>query len=253
MLAGFYTIASGMLTRQREQDTIGNNLTNSQTPGYRADRLLISPFEQELLTRTEANNGRQVLGRGIAATSAVVGEDVTMFGMGDIKDTGRDMDMAIGGEGFYNIQNDQNVVSLTRNGSFDIDDGGYLCLPGFGRVMGENGLIQVKDAKFQVDANGDIYGSDGAFIDKILVTVPQDGTEVVKLGNGMFQFGDGARLPQAQDYVISQRSLELSNVDMNLEMSYLIESQRAFQACSSALQTIDALNRKAATQIGSIS
>lgn len=251
MLAGYYTIASGMLTRQREIDVLGNNLINAQTPGYRADRLIISPFEQELLTRMEAN-GADVLGNGVAVTSAVVGDEVSLFNMGAIKDTGREMDMAIGGDGFYNIQGQGGTVYLTRNGRFDIDAEGYLILPDYGRVMGQNGPIQVRNAGFQVEENGDIYSSDGRYIEKLLVTVPPNGTTLEKLNNGMFQFPGGAQMPQAENIVIAQRSLELSNVDMNREMIYLIEAQRAFQACSSALQTVDAINRKAATQIGSV-
>lgn len=251
MLANHYTIASGILTRQREIDVIGKNLVNAQTPGYRADRLLIAPFEQELLIRQE-QAGAQVLGNGVAATSAVVGEEVALFNMGTVSTTGRELDMAIGGEGFYNVQAADGTVYLTRNGSFDIDAEGYLTLPQYGRVMGANGALQVGEAGFQVEENGDIFSAGGNYLGSLLVTVPAEGTRLEKLDNGMFQFPQGAQMNNAQGYVIAQKSLELSNVDMNREMTYLMEAQRAFQACSSALQVVDGLNRKAATQIASI-
>lgn len=63
MLSGFYTIASGILTRQREIDTIGNNLVNAQTPGYRSKRMVMSAFEQELMTRKDANSRTVIGGR----------------------------------------------------------------------------------------------------------------------------------------------------------------------------------------------
>ena len=176
MLAGYYTIASGMLTRQRELDTIGNNLINVQTPGYRADRLLITSFEQELLTRQEKYN-TQTLGNGKAATSGVVDDVVSLFHSGTLQETGRTMDLAINGEGFFQVRGEDGAAYLTRNGQFDIDQQGYTILQG---------------------------------------------------------------------------KIERSNVDMNQEMTTLIESQRGFQACSSALQTIDALNRKAASQIAAL-
>lgn len=250
MLAGYYTIASGMLTRQREIDVLGNNLVNAQTPGYRADRLIISPFEQELLTRREAG-GNAVLGKGVAATSAIVGEEISLFNMGTVKNTDRDLDMTIAGQGFYNIQDENGRISLTRNGQFNVDEAGYLVLPNYGRVMGQSGPIQVGDANIQVEQNGEIYSDNGRFLGTLLITAPQEGTVLEKLNNGMFQFANGEQLPAAENYTVVQRSLELSNVDMNREMTYLIESQRAFQACSSALQIVDGLNRKAATQIGS--
>ena len=58
MLAGFYTAASGILTQQRNINVISSNLTNSQTAGYRAQRVITTEFEKEYLTRLE--NGEYV-------------------------------------------------------------------------------------------------------------------------------------------------------------------------------------------------
>ncbi|NLH00329.1 MAG: flagellar biosynthesis protein FlgG, partial [Clostridiales bacterium] len=73
MLSGFYTIASGIIVNQRNLETIGNNLTNIQTPGYRGERIVKSAFEQELMSRLEAS-GNTVLGDGIGATAVLVGK-----------------------------------------------------------------------------------------------------------------------------------------------------------------------------------
>lgn len=250
MLAGFYTIASGLLTRQREIDTIGNNLVNLQTPGYRADRLLVTSFDQELLTRMEAN-GNQVLGTGVSSTSAVVDEVVSLFQDGTVKATNRSLDMSLSGAGFFNVQGEDGTVYLTRNGQFDLDEQCYLTLPGYGRVRGQNGLLQVGSENFSVEADGMIFGDDGQMLDSLLVTVPPDGTSLLKLDNGMFQFPPNVQGQLATDYTVNQNSLELANTDMNRELTYLMEAQRGFQSCSSALQIVDALNRKAVT-IGSV-
>ena len=87
MLSGYYTIASGILTRQRELDVIGNNLVNVTTPGYRAEKMLISSFDQELLTRQEAYQ-TDALAES-SSTAAVVDEVVSLFHNGTIKQTGR--------------------------------------------------------------------------------------------------------------------------------------------------------------------
>lgn len=251
MLAGYYTIASGMLTRQRELDTIGNNLINVQTPGYRADRLLITSFEQELLTRQEKYN-TQTLGNGKAATSGVVDDVVSLFHSGTLQETGRTMDLAINGEGFFQVRGEDGAAYLTRNGQFDIDQQGYLTLPGVGRVVGQNGPIHVEDESFSVEPNGAIYNRDGRQIGKLKIIVPPENAALTKLPNGMFQSENSAQANANGDYTILQGKIERSNVDMNQEMTTLIESQRGFQACSSALQTIDALNRKAASQIAAL-
>ena len=248
MLAGFYTIASGMLTRQRELDVIGNNLVNVQTPGYRADRVVTSAFEQQLLTRREAYQSGTV-GNGVAATSATVDEVLSLFQGGTIKQTGRAYDVAIGGEGFFQIQAEGGGQYMTRNGQFDIDEEGYLVLPGYGRVLGDGGEIQVGEAGFEVAPTGEIYDAQGQQLGKLKITVPPEDTRPVKLDNGMFELAEGE---DAQDFVLSQGSLELSNVDMNQELTTLIEVQRAFQNCSAALQIVDTMNRKAASQLASL-
>ena len=73
MLSGYYTIASGILANQRNIDTIGNNLVNIQTPGYRGERVINSSFEMELMTRREST-GNEVLGDGIGHVAAIVDE-----------------------------------------------------------------------------------------------------------------------------------------------------------------------------------
>ena len=140
MLSGYYTIASGMLSNQRNLDAIGNNLVNSQTPGYRGERVVNSAFEMELMTRREAT-GNEVLGDGVGQVAAIVDDSVTMFQSGLLKDTGRNLDVSINGSGFFNIAAADGTTYLTRNGGFDIDEEGYLILPGYGRVLGQNGEI----------------------------------------------------------------------------------------------------------------
>ncbi len=248
MLAGYYTVASGLMTRQREMDVIGNNLVNIKTPGYRADQAIISSFEQELLTRQEAYN-TGVVGNGQMATSAIMEDVVSLFHTGTIKETGRNLDVAINGDGFYNIQT-EGGVQLTRNGNFDIDAQGYLTLPGYGRVMGQNGAVFVGNDKFDIDESGYVYGQNGNILNRLTITMPAENANAVKQENGLFQIEGAAQ--QAADYTLIQGSLELSNVDMNSEMTTLMEAQRAFQACSSALQIVDAMNQKAATQLASI-
>ena len=65
-------------------------------------------------------------------------------------------------------------------------------------------------------------------------------------------FTSEEQLGAAQNVEVISKRLELSNINMNQEMTNLLDAQRAFQSCSSALQIVDSLNRKAATQIASL-
>jgi len=243
MLSGYYTIASGILTRQREIDTIGNNLVNAQTPGYRSKRTVISAFEQELMTRKDAGS-RTVIG-GSGATATIVDDVVTNHESGSLTQTDRVFDAAISGEGFFTIAGANGALFLTRNGNFNMDAEGYLVLPNVGRVQGQNGAIRVGNADFEIDESGRIYGSNGAYIDTLRISVLPEGTLPAELENGAYAAPEGVQLQAAQGYSIIHKSLELSNVDYNRELTLLLEAQRTFQACSSALTIIDRINEKA--------
>lgn len=249
MLSGYYTIASGMLASQRNLDTIGNNLINIQTPGYRGERVLNSAFELELMTRREST-GNTVLGDGAGQVAAVVDDSVTMFDSGLLSDTGRALDVAINGNGFFNIAAADGTTYLTRNGGFDLDEEGYLILPGYGRVLGDNGEIQVNTSDLSFLSDGTIQNADGQTLGRLLITAPADYADLTRNTNGMFTSEN--QTGQAQNFEVVSQRLELSNVSMNREMTSLLDAQRSFQSCSSALQIVDALNRKAAQQIAAI-
>ncbi len=249
MHSGFYTIASGILTRQNELDTIANNLANIQTPGYRASRLVTSSFEQEVQKRIDAN-GETVLGSGVAYPLAVVSEELAVMEGGTLENTGRVLDFAINGNGYFNIQGADGTTYLTRNGQFTVDEQGYLELQGIGRVMGTAGLLKVDGQDVQADATGNLFNSAGQLLGKLQITAPAQDTTLTKMGNGMFTAPQGAAA--AQNYSVAQGCIEKSNVNMNQEMTNFIAAQRAFQSCSSALQIIDEIDRKAVSEIGSI-
>ena len=248
MHSGFYTIASGLLKRQREIDTIGNNLANLQTPGYRSDRIVTSAFELGLLKQQEGGAERTLSEGGSPVT--IVGDSVTVMTGGDFQSTGRTLDIAIGGDGFFNVQGQDGTTYLTRNGQFTVDAQGYLALAGMGRVLGQGGLLQVGSDQVTVDQAGNVYNAAGGLVGTLSITRQADNTVLEKMDNGAFTAPQGA--VNAQGYTIYQGILERSNVDMNQEMTNFISAQRAFQTCSSALKMVDELDQQAATKIASI-
>ena len=248
MHSGFYTIASGLLTRQREIDTIGNNLANLQTPGYRSDRIVTSAFELGLLKQQEGGAERTLSEGGSPVT--IVGDSVTVMTGGDFQSTGRTLDIAIGGDGFFNVQGQDGTTYLTRNGQFTVDAQGYLALAGMGRVLGQGGLLQVGSDQVTVDQAGNVYNAAGGLVGTLSFPRQADNTALEKMDNGAFTAPQGA--VNAQGYTIYQGILERSNVDMNQEMTNFISAQRAFQTCSSALKMVDELDQQAATKIASI-
>lgn len=240
MLAGFYTAASGLLVQQRNVNVIGNNMTNSQTVGYRSQRVMQSTFEHNYLTRYE-NGVYKYIGQGDPAT--LVDEVETNFNYSSLEDSDNPFDMAIAGDGYFNIQG-QNRQYMTRNGNFNIDEEGYLVLEDVGRVLGENGTLKINGSDFTVTKDGYVFDANNQYVDKLLITKVAQGSELRKYPNGMFST-DRANIVNNPD--VYQFTLERSNVDMNQEYTRLIEAQRALQACATALSTVDTMNAKAAT------
>lgn len=240
MLTGFYTAASGILVQQRNINEVGNNMTNSQTVGYRSRRVVQSTFEHNLLTRYE--NGRYTrIGEGDPATLVDVVE--TNFNENSLEETEYPYDMALVGGGFFNIQGEGRQF-LTRNGNFNIDDEGYLVLDGVGRVLGESGDLYIGGSNFRVTEEGYVFDQNNRYVDRLLITQPTENSQIYKFDNGMF-IADNVE--NYENPTVYQNTLERSNVDMNQEYTRLIEAQRCLQACATALSTVDNINAKSAT------
>ena len=240
MLAGFYTAASGILVQQRNLNEIGNNITNSQTVGYRTRRVVQSTFEHNLLTRFE-HNKYTTIGEGDPCSLVDVVE--TNFDPNSLKETDWPYDMALVGDGFFNVQGAERQY-LTRNGNFNIDDQGYLVLDGIGRVLGESGDLYIGGSDFTVTEDGMVFDQDGRYVDRLLITQPTPDANTYKFDNGMYITDNAQPLDKPTVY---QKTLERANVDMNLEYTRLIEAQRNLQACATAMTTVDNLNAKSAT------
>ena len=249
MTSGFYTAASGMLMQQRTLNVLANNITNQETPGFRSERLISTTFEHELMTRVEGGNTAQI---GKASPVRILSEVGSIYGAGIIEETENPLHVALNGEGYFNIQGEDRTY-LTRNGSFSVDEEGYLTLKGVGYVMGEGGgPIEVGGSNFKVWADGTVSGPDGDEIDKIAVTLPDQPELLAKLDNGMY-IDDGTQTmttPEGTTFV--QNALEKSNVDFNREWSKIMEAQRSFQTCSTILKGIDEINKRAASSIAGL-
>lgn len=265
MLGAFYTAASGVLTQQRMLNAIANNVDNAQTPGYKKDRVLTSSFQQELV-RQEGNRNTVI---GTGDTIRTVREVAVDLGPSSVQDTGRALDFAITGQGFFNVVDANGDTYMTRNGSFALDDEGFLVTETGARVQGTRGDIEIGKAdNFSVTPQGLIYTSEGRSLGVLQITMPTEGTQLRKVTNGMYVVDESPALTpqQMQTYAetgelpvgitpgttvslnpnIQQGVLESSNVNMGDEMTQLMATQRRFQQSSKALEIIDTLNQRTA-------
>ena len=260
MFSGFYTAASGLLTQQHKINVLTNNFANLKTPGFRASRVVTETFNEELVTRMEGGKQEVI---GSSAPINVVRDVLVDFENGALEATGRSLDFALDGMGYFCVnqpaQTDEQgqettpaQLLFTRNGSFEIDADGYLTSKA-GRVLGERGEIYTGGANFTVTENGEIYGADGRYIDKLLLARPQDEQQLTMMPNGNFLAdADALNTMQTSDAKVYQGHLEQANIDVNREYTLVMEAQRALQSCSQALKIVDVMNQKASTQIASL-
>lgn len=255
MNRGFYLAANGLINQQRVIDTIANNITNSQTAGYKSDKNIPTTFnEQLLLISGEKNTTGTIQYRKTDYSS-------TSLEQGSLESTTSRLDVALTGNVFFNIQPTSKLYAeagetlLTRNGQFNIDDEGYLALGSAGRVMGEDGPIQVGTADFSIDDTGLITTEDGTTY-QLALTYVDDNTDVIKKGDNMFTLAADTEatgeIPEGAQYGVIQGAFERSNVDVAVETTATMAAQSNFTACSQMLKIFDAINQKAASEIGKI-
>jgi len=225
---GLYIAASGMLTEMARQDLLANDLANTSTAGYKADRAEQRSFQDVLLTNTRTGATVGPIGTGAAIT-----RQVTDFAAEPVKDTGEPLDFAIAGDGFFAVQTPQGQ-RFTRNGAFQTGPGGRLVDQFGNAVLGQNGRTLTVGADGTVDPR-----SVGVFA----VTNPR------KSGDSMFT---GAAAGRATGQARSG-GLEGSGVDPTRAMIDMIGSLRAFESGQKVIQTIDQTLDQASTKVGSTS
>ena len=249
MFKGFYNLTSGMLTHQQNLNVIANNMVNISTAGFKQERYTATTFDEVMYSRVGNKDGQ---GTEIGQQSYIraASEIATDFTQGTLEPTGMALDFAISGDGFFAVQDAEGEVAYTRMGNFSLDEEGYLCLPGFGRVLDPNGEeIYLATDKLHGDAQGILYYEQGGTLGQIGVYTFEDLDALERNPQGLFM-GEDAR--QAQNYELVNGYLERSNADMVKQMTEMITYQRALQSAASVSKMYDNLMTKATTEVGRV-
>src|SRR3990172_3473989 len=162
MIRSMWSAASGMQAQQMNIDVIANNLANVNTTGFKKSRAYFQDLMYQNLKTTGApsTNSTQTSGIqiGLGATPAAV---TKVFTAGNITQTGNDLDLAIEGDGFFQIQMPDGTTAYSKSGSFKKD--------GQGRVVNSDGNPLLPEVVVPANASKITVGSDGT------VSVQQSG------------------------------------------------------------------------------
>lgn len=238
MNRGYYYACNGMIMNQRKLDCIGNNLTNMSTAGYKRDTIITNRFQEQMILVKHREETSGTFAQTYVDTS------YTDLGQGTFEFTESPFDVAINGDVYFNIASYNGDTMLTRNGQWELDEQGYLCLASSGRILGENGEIYLGNKDFVIDADGSIY-QDGELVDKLRLSYIDPEGNVDKFGANMFTSVQAGDVPEGTRFEIIQGAYERSNIDVNYEMTMMMNANRIYEASSSLAKLLDSMNQKA--------
>ncbi|WP_026943828.1 flagellar basal-body rod protein FlgG [Helicobacter rodentium] len=251
MMRALYTATTGMLGQQLFIDVTSNNISNVNTFGYRKERAEFADLFHQVIQYAGSSTSETTLsptgievGLGVRPTSVQ-----KLFSQGNFKETEQSLDVAITGNGFFQIELPDGTIAYTRDGSFKRDDEG--------NVVNSQGYLLVPNITIPDDATQLTIGVDGT------VTVVQ-GADTNQLGQietvnfinpaGLHALGDNLYLNTnaSGDPIVGtpglngfgqlrQGFVETSNVKLVEEMTDLIVGQRAYEANSKSIQTADSM------------
>ncbi|MDQ8734052.1 flagellar hook-basal body protein [Paenibacillus sp. LHD-38] len=287
MIRGLYTAASGMISQQRRHDTVTNNISNINTPGYKQTNAVTRSFPEMMLSLTGA--GEENYTKIGKLTNGVFAEEsLSIHLQGDLTQTNNSSDFAlisnielnglafdasgknVGPDGevtyqpqaFFTLQDQNGEVRYTRGGKFTLTEEGFLMGSDGSSVLGTDGqpiqmpagvgldrLILTEDQRF-IDANGQDIGV------QLLISRVDNPNMLVREGNGSFRLagedGEAVAIAPGERVEVRQGYVERSNVDAAQAAVDLMSALRAYEANQKVIQFYDQSLSKAVNEVGRV-
>lgn len=242
MDSGYYAACTALVARTQALDTVANNIANTSTVGFRAERNLFSSVLANAGSASTSPLNPVLNSYGILSGTMA---DVTQ---GTMEKTGNDLDLAIEGKGYFAVKTADGPM-YTRNGAFQVSSKGQVVTAAGDLVLGDKGPINIPaDGKISISGDGTI-SSDGAVVGKIKVVEFPQNAELANAGNSLYSAPPNvAPLPVAKESTVRQGVLENSNVNAVSSMIQLVEAQRNAEMMQKALSMFNSEIDKTASQ-----
>lgn len=250
MNLSLYSAATGMEAQQLNLNTIANNLANVNTPGFKRSKIEFQDLLYQKPTRaagTESGGGNIVptgieVGNGsrVASTSKV-------FSQGQLTQTGERLDLAIQGDGFFEVQRPDGTIAYTRDGSFKLNAQGQVVTVDGLPILSGFQPIPAGTTAITISENGQVsvQGNGGQQTFRLTLARFANPSGLRSLGGNLYEETGGSGTPEIgqpgeQGYGSTlQGYIESSNVNIVEEMVNLIVAQRAYEINSKSIQTSD--------------
>jgi flagellar basal-body rod protein FlgF len=240
-----YVGLSRQMTLRRELDVVANNIANADTTGFKVEQLLVGEEVGERARNAFVRPGVSfVLDNG-------VGRD---FSQGSLSQTGRALDFAIEGEGAFFTVQDGTGLAYTRDGGFTLDPTGRLTTKQGKAVMGDGGEIILDPTRGEISVGADgTITQDEEVVGRLSVVRFDALGALEKGGDGLYRNASNAVSVEATDASVRQGMLEGSNVNPILEITNLIEIQRAYESVTRMIENTTELSRRSVERLGRVS
>lgn len=253
MIRSLWIARTGLDAQQTQLDVISNNLANVSTNGYKRSRAVFEDLLYQTLRQPGAQSSQQTqipaglqLGTGVRPVSTA-----HVFSQGNLQKTDNSLDIAVQGDGFFQILLPDGTTGYTRDGSFQKDNQG--------QIVTSNGYPLQPNITIPANALSLSIGTDGT------VTVTQPGSAAAtqigsiqlatfinpaglqSIGQNMFleTAASGTPTPNTPGTngagLVNQGYVETSNVNVAEELVTMIQTQRAYELNSKVVSTSDAM------------
>jgi flagellar basal-body rod protein FlgF len=241
--SGIYTAYSGLRAQMNALDILSNNLANVNTTGFKEEK----PFYTLLNETMQPAEGGEV--GTVINNQTVLSRGALNVANGSLNLTGRDLDVALTGNGFLTVQAPQGV-RYTRNGSLVLNSKSALCTADGFPVLGEKGTITLGPGKITVNTQGEVFLNDSR-VDKLKTASFQNPAGLLREGSSLLTPSSGQTAQPATELEIKQGYLEQSNVNPVSSIVGLVGIMRQFESIQRSFNLlVNDINQKSIEKLG---
>ena len=227
----YYVAAGSLKARSFQLEVVSNNLANSATVGYKADRSFFSVFNKA------AGSGRKLPLSGPLNDGVVFGETGVVMEQGTLRPTARNLDFALEGDGFFMVRTPQGDRA-TRDGRFQIGINGQLQAQDGSPVLGKNGqpiTVDPKLGELSLTPDGSLSQAGNA-VGQLMLKAFEKADTMPRVGN--LRFDPSQAKETAFKGTAHAGFLEQSTVDLPSAMVEMIRLNRLFEMSMKVASTI---------------
>ena len=253
MDASLWVAKTGLDAQQTRMNVISNNLANVNTTGFKRDRAVF----EDLLYQNIRQAGGQTGADTQAATGFQLGTGVRVMAtekivaQGNMQTTENSLDLAIAGDGYFQIAQPDGTIAYTRDGNFNLDNAGQL-VTGSGQLLQPAITVPANAASVTIGQDGTVSvelqaGGGAQVLGQIQLARFINSAGLQSMGQNLMKETPASGPPQVGNAgvdgigILMQGALEASNVNVVEEMVSMIETQRAYEINSKAISTVDGM------------